>query len=122
MPTMKMGPVVNPNNGDKMKVQANTSLPPPPAAVPNPRNVGAGEPIYSGDLILAAQGASASVLNADHADATIVSLSGGPPGGHVTNDVNLTEVTSVDEYYDSGTGLTDTTLHLPDSDGIVIRG
>lgn len=122
MPTMKMGPVTNPNNGDKMKVQANAAPPPPPATVTNPRDVGEGDPIYDQDLILAEEGASGSVLNADNGDATIVGFTGGPPGGHVDNDVNFDEVISVDDYYDSGTGLTDTTLNFGDSDTISIRG
>ena len=64
MPTMKMGPVSNPANNDKMKVQPDVPKPPPVTPVTNPRDVGEGGAILDKDLILAAQGANGSILNA----------------------------------------------------------
>ena len=122
MPTMKMGPVTNPANNDKMKVQPNAPKPPPPATVTNPRDVGEGGAILDEDLILAAQGASGSILNASNGDAVIASFSEGPPDGHVVIEVNYDEVSSVDEYYNDVTGLTDTTLNFTDGDSTGIRG
>ena len=105
-----------------MKVQGDAAQPPPPAPTPNPRDVGEGGPILNKDLVLTEQGASGSILNVDHADNTIVSFSGGPPGAEAEVVVNHGEVTSVDEYYDPGTGRTDSTLHFSDGDIITIRG
>ena len=122
MPNMKMGPVTNPANNNKMKVQANATVPPPFTPVTNPRDVGEGDAINSNDLILAEQGASASVLNADNADAVIVSIDGGPPEGDVVIDINPEEVpTPPDEYYNDVTGLTDYWLTTGEM-GFSIRG
>lgn len=122
MPTMKMGPVTNPANNDKMQVQPNAPKPPPITPVTNPRDVGEGEAILDEDLILTAQGASGSILNADNSDATIASFSEGPPGSQAVIEVNYDEVSTVDEYYNDATGLTDTTLNFADGDVVSIRG
>lgn len=122
MPTMKMGPVTNPANSDKMKVQPNAPKPPPITPVTNPRDVGVGQALLDEDLILAAQGANGSILNAGNGDATIASFSEGPPEGHAVIEVNYDEVSTVDEYYDNATGLTDSTLNFSDGQFITIRG
>jgi hypothetical protein len=116
MPNMKMGPVTNPANNDKMKVQANATVPPPVTPITDPRDVGEGEAINSNDLILAEAGASASVLNADNNDAVIVEVDG------LVIDINPEEVTvPPDEYYCPETGLTDTWLTIGE-DYLYIRG
>lgn len=122
MPTMKMGPVINPANNDKMQVQANVPKPPPVTSVTNPRDVGEDGALFDKDLILAAQGASGSILNVSNGNAVAASFSEGPPDGHVIVDANLDEVT-VDDYYDPATGLTDTTLSfITDGEIVTIRG
>lgn len=108
MPTMQLNDIQS--STGFMEVEQGGQPPPVPVG-----NRGA---IASGDVILAAADASATVQNTANNDAAIITLSGDDPP---SIEVNWEEVSQVDEYYNPTTSGYDYWITTADNDLIQIR-